>query len=318
MKSVFHATDIYSALWPLHFVSRIFILAPSSLKPESKSVKHEIIITYFSLIWSIFCIIRLVAVEYIFVTKTIVANVTLKHKITGTLDTVSLFSYYIITLFLTLKINRGKIPEVLGKCSDRDHPLSSKLYGTQIYMNTRLILTLQFAITTSIIIINYAAVCVTDDNFSIIDKCLVFTLTMSAFLNCTAILHFMKLVLLLRNKYKYLNSVQDSTALMPCNITYLNFRNMNYMIPIEIYTSTIQPSIAEPRENCISTRRQHFHKLGITFSQLHDVAFFMNSTYGFSALSGTFCAFITINLDANYVIEIRHTGIHIYVSATVF
>jgi hypothetical protein len=47
MKSVFRATDIYSAVWPFHFMSRIFGLAPYSLKPESKSVKHEIIITYF-------------------------------------------------------------------------------------------------------------------------------------------------------------------------------------------------------------------------------------------------------------------------------
>jgi hypothetical protein len=60
MKSVFHATDIYSALWSLHFVSRIFGLSPYSLKPKIQSVKYEIIITYLSGICSIFCIIWLV------------------------------------------------------------------------------------------------------------------------------------------------------------------------------------------------------------------------------------------------------------------
>jgi hypothetical protein len=64
--------------------------------------------------------------------------------------------------------------------------------------------------------------------------------------------------------------------------------------------------------------RQNFHQLGIIFSQLQDVALLMNSTYGFSLLCGTCWVFINITSGANYVIEIKHTGIHIFVYTTVF
>jgi hypothetical protein len=169
MKSVFHATDIYSAVWPLHFMSRIFGLAPYSLKPESQSVKYEIIITNFSRIWSTFCIIWFVALEYIHVTRSIVANVTLKQKITEILRFTSMYSYSIITIFLSLTINRGKVQEIIGKFSDIDQLFSSKMYRTKIYMNTRLIFTIQFAIIISTFIIICAVVCVTDDSLSITD-----------------------------------------------------------------------------------------------------------------------------------------------------
>jgi cytochrome bd-type quinol oxidase subunit 1 len=93
---------------------------------------------------------------------------------------------------------------------------------------------------------------------------------------------------------------------------------MNYILPIENYKSTVEPTIAELRENCISSRSQHFHKLGIIFSQLHEVALLINSTYGFSLLCGTCWVFFNITLGVNYVIEIKQTGIHTYVFATVF
>jgi hypothetical protein len=114
MKGVFHATDIYSAFRPLNFLSRIFGLAPYSLKLESQSVKYEIIITYFSRIWSIIRIILLVAFEYIHVTRSIVENANLKQKITEILSRASMYADSIITIFLSQTINRGKVPEILG------------------------------------------------------------------------------------------------------------------------------------------------------------------------------------------------------------
>jgi hypothetical protein len=50
--------------------------------------------------WSIFCIISLVVSEYIYTTRKIDANVTLKEKIRATLLTASLYSYSTVSLFV--------------------------------------------------------------------------------------------------------------------------------------------------------------------------------------------------------------------------
>jgi hypothetical protein len=82
MNSVFLARDIYSAVWPLHFMSRILGLAPHSLKPGSRLAKHVTLITYLFRMWSVLCIVFLAALGYIFITGSVIARVTLRERIT--------------------------------------------------------------------------------------------------------------------------------------------------------------------------------------------------------------------------------------------
>jgi hypothetical protein len=280
MKSVFQATDIYSAVWLLHFVSTIFGFAPYSLKPGSQSGTYVTIFTCFSRMWSIFCIILLVALQYIYTTGNIKASVTLKQKAREVMCTTSLYSYSIINIFLSLTINHGKVPQILQKFSEIDQLFSSKTYRIQIYKNTRLFLTMQFAImiSTFVTIYSYSAAYVIKDNVNFMIISFLFISSMPLILNCTAILHFVNLVLLLRNKYKHLNSELENSALTPRNVTNLNYRNMNSMTPIENYTSTMKRSITKLRRNCISRRSQHLRNVKIIYSQLHDVALLINPT----------------------------------------
>jgi hypothetical protein len=95
---------------------------------------------------------------------------------------------------------------------------------------------------------------------------------------------------------------------MPCNITYLNFFNINYIIQIVNCTSAIKPSVTEQRENCILWY-QCFRNFRIAYTQFLDVILWMISTYGISLLCGTFWVIIS---DVNYVIQMKPTGIYIY------
>jgi hypothetical protein len=155
MKRVLQATDIYSAVWPLHFVSRIFGLAPYSLKPDSQSAKHATFVTCFSRMWSVLCIVLLAALGYIFITGSVFARVTLKQKIRNTIFNTSQFSCPVINLFLSLTLNRGKVPQILRQFSEIDQLLSSKMYRIQIYKNTRLYLTVRFLTMIFVFIIMY-------------------------------------------------------------------------------------------------------------------------------------------------------------------
>jgi hypothetical protein len=152
MKSDFHATDIYSAVWPLHFVSRIIGLAPYSIKPGRHSKKYYTFLTCFYGMWSIFYIIFLVALEYIFITGIIISSTTIKSTVSSIFFLGSSCSYSIITLFQSVTINRVKVREIFRKFSEIDQLFSSEVYRTLIYKNTRLFLTFQFAIIILIII----------------------------------------------------------------------------------------------------------------------------------------------------------------------
>ncbi|PNF33527.1 hypothetical protein B7P43_G17600 [Cryptotermes secundus] len=311
MKSIFEATDIYSAVWPLHFVSRILGLATYSLKPHIQSAKYETFSTYLYRIWSIFWITLLVVSEYIHTTRSIDASETLKQKATDTLRNSSLYSYSIVTVLLSLTVNRGKVPEILGKFAEIDQLFSSKLYRIQIYKNTKLFLSFQFSIMTTVIIIILASIIFfTHGNFGYSDIYIIFTQTLSLFLNCTSILYFVNLVLLLRNKYKYLNSVLESSAITPCNITNLKYRNSNFVTPIDTFRMKL--SLAELRDNSMLSRRQHVRNLRIIYSKLQDVAVLINSTYGFSLLCAIIWVFISIISGANNALQLNGAN-HIYV-----
>jgi hemolysin activation/secretion protein len=115
-------------------------------------------------------------------------------------------------------------------------------------------------------IVVYGLPYVPKNNLSLTDIYFVLTQSMPSFLNCTAILHFVNLVLLLGNKYKYLNSELESSALTPRNVTNQKFCNTNYVTPVENYTFRMKPSVTELRENCMSSRRKHVRNLRIIYS----------------------------------------------------
>jgi hypothetical protein len=248
--------------------------------------------------------------------RIIIASNTLKKKSHG-------YIAYRIAVFLqynniiSVTINRGKVQQILGKLSEIYQLLFHKMYRIQIYMNTKSFHIFLFAIITYTIIIICGIFCVTDDNLSSTNMYLVFSQTMSVFCKCTAILYFENLVLLLRNKFRYVHSVLESSSLIPCKITYLNDRNTNYMIPIENYKCTMKPSIKEMRAKFISLRRKNFPNLRIIYRQLPDVALLMNSSYGFSLLCFTFWISITIISGADYVIQMKHTHINFYIFLSV-
>ncbi|PNF33530.1 hypothetical protein B7P43_G17599 [Cryptotermes secundus] len=128
-------------------------------------------------------------------------------------------------------------------------------------------------------------------------------------LNTLGIFHFLNLVLLLRNRYKYLNSVLESSALTPRNVTNLNYCNTKYVTPID--TFTMKPSVTELRDNSMSSRRQHVRNMRIIYSQLHDVTNLINSTYGISLLCALVWVFISVISGVNCAIEFDHNN-HFY------
>jgi cytochrome bd-type quinol oxidase subunit 1 len=135
-------------------------------------------------------------------------------------------------------------------------------------------------------------------------------------LNSVAILHFVNSVLLLRNKYKYLNFELESSALNPCKVTHLNNGDTSFMTPVENYTFAMKLSISEPRNKSASSRHQRFRNLRIIYSQLHDVTLLINSAYGIPLLCATFWVFINIISAANYAINLKQSG-YLYVMETV-
>ncbi|PNF15103.1 hypothetical protein B7P43_G15986 [Cryptotermes secundus] len=149
-----------------------------------------------------------------------------------------------------------------------------------------------------------------DFSFGNIDE--IFFEKLAVFLNSIAILHFVNLVLLLRNKYKYLNSELETSAHTPCYVTSMKYSDTNSMPPIENSTFETKTSITERRETCISSRRKYFRNLRIIYSQLHDVALLINSTYGFPLLCATNWVLISIVSAANYAVDLKGTD-HLYV-----
>jgi hypothetical protein len=118
-------------------------------------------------------------------------------------------------------------------------------------------------------------------------------------------------MLLLRNKYKYLNCELESSALTPCNVTNLKSCSRNCMIPRENNTHTVKPSVTELRDSCMSSRRQHLRNLRIIYSQPHDVAVLTNSAYGISLLCSTVWVLIYIISAANRLIEQNNADIEL-------
>jgi hypothetical protein len=202
MKSFLHATDIYSAVWPLHLISRIFVLAPYYLKPETECLLNRNIFTCMCRTWSKIWIILLVAIEFITISKIIIANYTLKQKSEELFFFASEYFCSIITLFLSSTINHDKVPQILENLSEIDQLFSTKRYRNQVYKNSRLLIVVQFTvlISTVLTLLNSSiTIDLRDISFRIISDISLQIFT--KFLKSTGILYFVNLVVLLRNKH---------------------------------------------------------------------------------------------------------------------
>jgi hypothetical protein len=204
------------------------------------------------------------------------------------------------------------VPQILEKISAIDRLFSTKKYGSQIYRNTRLFISVQFTvlISTLIALLSFGMY-INQLEFSFGNTTNFFFEILPVFFNSIAILNFVNLVLLLRNKYKYLNSELESSTLTPCKVTNMNY-NTNCMTPIENSSFETKTSIKELKENWNSSRRQHLRNLRIIYSQLHDVALLISSTYGIPLLCATYWVFVSIVSAANYAIELKCTD-YLYV-----
>ncbi|PNF15097.1 hypothetical protein B7P43_G15987 [Cryptotermes secundus] len=266
-------------------------------------------------IWSIIWITLLAASEYISVIKIITASFTAKQKIVNTLFFVSVYSFSIFSIFLSLTVNRDKIPEILEKLSEIEQLFSTKKYRSQIYKHTRLCLILQFTVLISTLLtLSYFGIYIVRRDITLPNTDEIFFEILPMVFNSVGILYFLNLVLLLRNKYKCLNSELETSALTPCKVTNSNCCKRNCVTPID--TFRIKPSFNQQRHYRKSSRRQHFRNLRIIYSQLHDVALLINSTYGILLLCATVWVSVSIISGVNYIIEFKRTA-HLFVIETV-
>jgi hypothetical protein len=317
MKNILLAEDIYSAVWPLHFVSQISGLAPYSLKPRSECPSRGVIITYLCRIWSTIVMIFLLASKYISIRIIIAENYAARHSVVEILFSLSQYSYSIISVFLSLTINRYNVSRILKKLSQIDELFSEMNYRNQIYKNSRLFIILQLVVLISTLLAFlcfnlYQIHCDIGVNFT---NDILFDI-LPVFLNSIATLQFVNSVLLLRNKYRYLNFKLESCTLTSCSVTRMNNGNAMRMTPVENYTLATKLSVSEPRYNCIPSRHQRLRNLRIIYSRLHDVCLLINITYGIPLLCATFWVFINIISAANYAIKLKHND-YLYLVETI-
>jgi hypothetical protein len=295
MRRALQATDIYTAVWPLNFVSKLFGLAPPSLQPEKCLNKCRTIFICLYRMWTFVLIIALLAWEYICITDIAVEKLKLKDRILQITFSVPVYSCTIITLFLSSTVNRHKVQCILAKLAANDHLLSTMKYGHNIYRRIPLFLIIQFTIFISIFILiaSYNIYAARTEQTFIKGNTLFFQL-LSVLMNSIVILQFVDFVLLLKKKYKYLNNVLESSTVTSFNATNLHYFNMNHMTTIDVYASGRKPFDSEHRRSNITEKLRQFRNLRIMYTQLYDVACLINSTYGFSLLSAAVWVFVDI------------------------
>ncbi|PNF33531.1 hypothetical protein B7P43_G17598 [Cryptotermes secundus] len=219
-----------------------------------------------------------------------------------------MYTCSLVSLLLPLTIYRDKIPQIITKLSEIDQLFATKKYRTQIYENTRLIVIVQISVMTFTV---FALMCygtyVIHGNFDFKIFSYFFIEIFPTFLNCITILHFVNLVLLLRDKYRFLNFKLETSIVMPSNVKNLNDFPTNCITPIEYCTFEMKYFSKYTRKMNISSRRNQLHNLRIIYNRLHEVAHLINSTYGISLLCATFWVFIGVICGVNYVMKIKHT-----------
>lgn len=303
MKSVLQATDIYSAVRPLYVVSKIFGLAPYILTQKKDFEESRSVCICLSRMWSFSLVIVLITWGYISVDFHNDESLTMKRRIVEVAFIMSLYCCGTIHLILSLTINRHKVLQIIEKLSESDNLLSSMKYGHQIYKNTRLYLIIQFIVCISVLslIISYDTYVIHSD-INLLNYYRVFLESLPVYINSIMILQFVDFVLLLRNKYKFLNSELESISLASYKITTVQ-RCSNIHVT----------SIEDLRRKIASSRRQWFRNLRIIYSQLHDVALLINSTYGYSLIPAVLWIFIGVTSGASYVLDLNNTDFYRFI-----
>jgi hypothetical protein len=293
MRRALKATDIYTAVRPLYFVSKIFGLAPYSLKPEKCLKKSRTVFICLYRLWSFVLMIELLAWVCIDMKYIAAEEFKLKDRILQITFSVPMYFCTTISLFLSWTVNHHKIQCILAKLEENDHLLSTMKYGHSIYRKIPLFLIIQFTISTSVFILiaSYSFYAVRrEQNF--FNETSVFFETLSALMNSIVILQFVNLVLLLKKKYKYLNNVLESSTVTSFNATNLQYFNTNHITTIDVYASRRTSFDSEHRRNSTSSKLRQFRNMRIMYSQLYDVTCLINSTYGFSLLSAAVWVFV--------------------------
>jgi hypothetical protein len=224
------------------------------------------------------------------------------------------------SLLLSLTINSDKVPRIIAKLSEIDQLFSGESYRRRIYKNARLFIEVQItAMASFLLALLSCGTYVIHGNLSFRNFDYFFFELFPVFLNCTAILHFVNLVLLLKDKYKYLNSALECSPLLASDVTSPNQLDTNCLAPIENCAFRMKYVCISGKKgrNSISSRCKHFHNLRMIYSRLHDVNLLMNSTYGITLLCATLWVFIGIIAGVSYVIRTKPIGNHLYVIAAV-
>jgi hypothetical protein len=306
MRRALQATDIYTAVRPLYFVSKIFGLAPYSLKPEKCLKKSKTVFICLYRMWSFVLIIALLAWMCIDTSYIAVEKLKLKDRILLITFSVPMYSCTIISLFLSSTVNHHKVQCILAKFAENDHLLSTMKYGHSIYRKIPLFLIIQFTIFTSVfILITYFDIYAVSTEDTFFKKNSVFFQLLSVLMNSVVILQFVDLVLLLKKKYKYLNNVLESSTVTSFHATNLHYFNTNHMTTIDIYASRRTPFDSEHRRNSTSSKLRQLRNLRIMYIQLYDVACLINSTYGFSLLSAAVWEFVGIILAVVLLLQLN-------------
>jgi hypothetical protein len=231
--------------------------------------------------------------------------VTLEQKVLEIIFCGSMYVFSVCSLLLSLTINNDKVPRIIAKLSEIDRLFLTKRDTSRIYKNARLFIEVQITFMTSFLLalLSYGTY-VIHGNFSFRNFDYFFYELFPVFLNCTSILHYVNLVLLVKDRYKCLNSALDSpTSLLATND----------LKPTENCPFGMKYLNREKGENSISSRRKHFHNLRIIYSKLHDVALLINSTYGMTLLCTTLWVFTGVISGVNYVIKMTPVDNHLYV-----
>jgi hypothetical protein len=264
--------------------------------------------------WSIIWTIFLLALECTNIYVHVGGSEKLQEQILEVLFSGSMYVFCMCSLILALTINNKKVPLIIAKLSEIDELFSTGEYRSQIYNNSRLFIRLQItAMSSCVLPLFLYATYVIHGDFSFRNFDYYFFEVIPVFLNFTVILHFANLVLLLKDKYKYLNSALESSAFIDTNVTNLSDLDTLSLTPIENCVFRMKCLSNGKTDNNISSKRKHLRKLRIIYSQLHDVALLINSNYGITLICATIWMFIGIISGANYVIKMKPISIYLCV-----
>ncbi|KAJ9593345.1 hypothetical protein L9F63_015115 [Diploptera punctata] len=205
MKVNTNSEDIFSALKLLYYVSKVFGLAPYSLRKEERKINTR---WFLDILWSSTWISF-----FIFGLCVHVQNLTLfnpeesstKRNITYSIFVITAYFSNIVSLLLTVSFFKTSSPKILNKISAVDCVLIQHSEDCIVYMKIKLYIISELIVLSLMLATLCYANIVVFCNTTV--KCIsVMTQNLSMIANTIAIVQFFNLVLLLKQRYTILNS----------------------------------------------------------------------------------------------------------------